>query len=540
MANPSLQIGNDNWAIKEDNLLGYSTAGTRFVPQPITMTRATLGTRVNPSGLVEDVELLGSELVTNGDFATDSDWDKLNATISGGQATVTIVGGASSYITQTLSYISGQKYKLTVTINGTSGKEIKFQDRGNNTGGLTITNGTVTLDGSDQNIEIYWIANSNSNGIVIGRSSSGDYSFTVDNVSVKEATIDNLPRVDYTDGTSSLLVEPQRTNLITSSEDFSGWSKNQIVVTTISETSPLGGTVSKVVGANNSTLKLLYKNNFINSSKVFSVLVKKSGYDFASIRIGSGGGTVIFDLVNGVVGDMTSGLVSTDYKIEDYGSGWFRLSARFPAFTGDTYMSITGVASNSIYSTTGNGVDGILLAYAQIEEGSYPTSYIPTSGSTVTRNQETYTKTGISDKINSTEGVLFLEMSALSNDGTNKQISISDGTSSQRIYFGFRTTDNEIIMSSNNVASGSYNSVTHVLNNATLNNKFAFKYKENDFALWVNGVEVGTDLIGVVPTGLNKLSFDNGSGSSPFYGKVKQLQIFKTALSDSELATLTT
>ena len=64
MANPSLQIGNDNWAIKEDNLLGYSTAGTRFVPQPITMTRATLGTRVNPSGLVEDVALLGSELVT--------------------------------------------------------------------------------------------------------------------------------------------------------------------------------------------------------------------------------------------------------------------------------------------------------------------------------------------------------------------------------------------------------------------------------------------------------------------------------------------
>ena len=76
MANPSLQIGNDNWAIKEDNLLGYSTAGTRFVPQPITMTRATLGTRVNPSGLVEDVELLGSEEVTNGDFATDSDWTK--------------------------------------------------------------------------------------------------------------------------------------------------------------------------------------------------------------------------------------------------------------------------------------------------------------------------------------------------------------------------------------------------------------------------------------------------------------------------------
>ena len=52
--------------------------------------------------------------------------------------------------------------------------------------------------------------------------------FSIDNVSVKEATIDNLPRVDYTDGTSSLLVEPQRTNLITYSEDFSRLVKNQL------------------------------------------------------------------------------------------------------------------------------------------------------------------------------------------------------------------------------------------------------------------------------------------------------------------------
>ena len=42
MANPSLQIGNSNWAIKEDDLLGYSKAGTRFVPEPITMTSALI------------------------------------------------------------------------------------------------------------------------------------------------------------------------------------------------------------------------------------------------------------------------------------------------------------------------------------------------------------------------------------------------------------------------------------------------------------------------------------------------------------------
>ena len=79
MANPSLQIGNSNWAIKEDNFLGYSTVGTNYLPKPITMTRASAGTRVNPQGLVETVELLGSELVINGDFTTDlSGWTNAN------------------------------------------------------------------------------------------------------------------------------------------------------------------------------------------------------------------------------------------------------------------------------------------------------------------------------------------------------------------------------------------------------------------------------------------------------------------------------
>ena len=68
MEKPSLEIGNSNWAIKEGELLGYNRVGNDYLPIPITMTRASLGTRVNPEGLVEDVELLGSELVTNGDF----------------------------------------------------------------------------------------------------------------------------------------------------------------------------------------------------------------------------------------------------------------------------------------------------------------------------------------------------------------------------------------------------------------------------------------------------------------------------------------
>ena len=74
----------------------------------------------------------------------------------------------------------------------------------------------------------------------------------------------------------------------------------------------------------------------------------------------------------------------------------------------------------------------------------------------------------------------------------------------------------------------------------TLNNKFAFKYKENDFSVFVNGTEVSNDTVGsTFPSGtLNRLGLDTVSGL-PFYGKVKQLQVYKTALTDVQLEALT-
>jgi len=524
MANPSLQIGNDNWAIKEDNLLGYSTAGTRFVPQPITMTRATLGTRVNPSGLVEDVELLGSELVTNGDFDTDSDWTKVNSTISSGKATVTVVGGANSYITQTLSYTSGQKYKLTATINGTSGKEIKFQDRGNNSGGLTTTNGTVTLDGSDQNIEIYWIANSNSDGIVIARSTtSGDYIFTIDNVSVKEATIDNLPRVDYTDGTSSLLVEPQRTNLLTYSEDFSDSSWiNTYTITPNSIISP-DGTLNAykiTLGTGNGSLRTLNSVSS-NTDYVFSFYAKRGTASEMKYRV--------FDFTI----PFADIIPKTSYYSQTNTDSWVRIEVPFT----------TGASTTSIgcYIDSDSQGDGDFYVWgAQLEAGSYATSYIKTSGSTVTRNQETYKKTGISNLINSEEGVLFVEMASLNSDTSSIIISINDGSLSNSVAIYYYSNVNNV---ASNIFNGGNNPslIGTIPNSGTKYdfNKIALKYKSGDSALWINGIEVFTLGDSISLTGLNEISFDYGNGSFPFYGKVKQLQVFKTALSDSELAALT-
>ena len=68
MANPSLQIGSGNWAIKADELLGYRVVGNKYFPVPIDVSRATAATRVDEAGLVDYAEILGGEEVTNGDF----------------------------------------------------------------------------------------------------------------------------------------------------------------------------------------------------------------------------------------------------------------------------------------------------------------------------------------------------------------------------------------------------------------------------------------------------------------------------------------
>jgi hypothetical protein len=149
-------------------------------------------------------------------------------------------------------------------------------------------------------------------------------------------------------------------------------------------------------------------------------------------------------------------------------------------------------------------------------------------------------KTGISSLINSAEGVLFVEVAALANDGTSRQLSLSDGSSANnKISIIFTSTTNQIQAFIRAAGSISFNS-TFTLTNATSLNKLAIKWKLNDFALWVNGTDVATDISGGVPVGLSKLSFDDADGTSIFFSKVQNLIIFPSALSDAQLAELTT
>jgi hypothetical protein len=215
------------------------------------------------------------------------------------------------------------------------------------------------------------------------------------------------------------------------------------------------------------------------------------------------------------------------------------MTAALTTATGvQVYLVTSATAARKEASTLNTSV---FLWGAQLEAGSYATSYIPTTTASVTRNADQVYKTGISSLINSTEGVLYAEIAALSNDLTNRLLSLSDGTSTNRIFLGFNSLSNSIRfrVQVNNVYQAEDN---FIVADTTQYLKIGFKFKENDFALWINGVEVLVDNSGSTFSSntLNTLSFDSGAGGSEFFGKCKNLMVFPTALSDDELATLTT
>ena len=199
-----------------------------------------------------------------------------------------------------------------------------------------------------------------------------------------------------------------------------------------------------------------------------------------------------------------------------------RVSLTFTATAGTLTSTITGLVSNG-----------------QCENLSYATSYITTAGSQTTRNQDLCNNGGGLASINSTEGTLYFEGAALSDDGTTRRLAISDGTTSNRVFIGYDVFTNSVQFVVSSGGSVVVNQ-TFTISDTTQFSKLAIKYKLNDCSFWIDGVKVGTDTTALMPTGLNSLDFTQGNATIPFFGKTKALAVWKEALSDEELTELTT
>jgi hypothetical protein len=202
-------------------------------------------------------------------------------------------------------------------------------------------------------------------------------------------------------------------------------------------------------------------------------------------------------------------------------------------------VTLTSTDTNGRYGVfLLNSGDEVYVWGAQLELGSYPTSYIPTQGATATRVAETCNDAGNDQVFNGSEGVLFVEMSALANDSTTRRINLRNSSGSNQIRIEFGNSSNLISAVLFNGANQAV--INNTSNNILNSNKIAFKYKENDFALWINGVEVGTDIIGTT-IGAGILDrIDLSLSPNQTYSNIKQIQYFNTALTDLQLQQLTT
>ena len=351
-----------------------------------------------------------------------------------------------------------------------------------------------------------------------------------------ETTATNQARLNY-DPTNPqdphLLLEPTRTNRVYPNNSLTGYSTSGVSTTNNSATAPNGTNEGAKVQATTSGNAVVFRS-FSGTSGVthnISVFAKAGTHDQVRLQEGFAGANMYVNLSNGTEISSTN---ATNKKIEEYPNNWYRISFDFTSASTSLQYSV-------YFSGTYSSGDNVYLWGGQIEQGTGATSLIPTTTGIVTRTVGFASGAGTEGLFNDSEGTLFIEAAALENDGTYRVINISDGSTSNRVLIQLGNNNNQI--RADIVSGGSTQaSISTTSYTFTDYNKIALRYKQNDVALYINGTQIGIDTSANVPTGLDRIDFQNGNLGSTFYfrGKLKQLMYFDTGLTNAELITLTT
>jgi len=410
-------------------------------------------------------------------------------------------------------------------------------------------------------------------GVVLG--SSGDFNVTRNTTATRfnsagliESVASGVPRLDYftsggTAGCPALLVEASGSNLVKYSEQFdtvaNGWTAaalQTITGNTNATLDPAGLNTADLIVATTGTTNHDIRPSVGNldslvsgTTYTYSVFAKAtsavSGFlqmYFGAIGFSPASPYANFQLSGN--GAITTGTYSAA-SIQPFGNGWYRCSiTATAASSGNVAAPMQAILTSGVTRAgnfAGNGTDGVYLWGAQLEASSVATSYIPTTDAAVTRNADVINVSGaVSGCIGQSEGTLYAEVDVRNVTNGNRIVCLSDGTSDNRIILqeGANSTLQAIVT---NATSGVVDISTASGRTAGIY-KIAIGYKQNDFAVYVNGSQTGTDNTGGVPA-CNQIfigKIETTATTNQFNDRIRSVALYTTRLTDSELAALTT
>ena len=333
-----------------------------------------------------------------------------------------------------------------------------------------------------------------------------------------------IPRIDFSDDVNgALLLEPQSTNLVTYSEDFSNasWNKLNIGTGTVAVTSNQGVapngylTADRIQfnlngGVSASDRSIIRFNNSDASNRILTFYLKSFNGIDQQISLHNGAEGVPFT----VTGD------------------WQRFDFVIPS--GFNFQGL------GLLGSRGTDSSDLLVWGVQLEQGSYATSYIPTQGAISTRLAESCSQTPPSGVIGQTEGTVFLDSKMALQSINNYQLfSINNASGVDRIRVLTATAGRlRFIYQLNSGVSYSFYNPTDYSDLTSL--KIAFTYKSGDIKVYINGVLVdsSTNTLTIAQT-LTNIDIATSAGG---YNQMlfNDVQLYNTALTDAELISLTT
>ena len=366
---------------------------------------------------------------------------------------------------------------------------------------------------------------------------------------IEVAASPNLPRIDFSSGSKAVLIEPSAQNLLLRSEEFDDgyWTKNNATISANATAAPDGATTAdKIVAASGTVNANVVRQNITISAtaQTISVFLKQGEFTWSRVRIfdrrDSTGYSLFINLATGELGAIPAG---TTAAISIAANGFYRVQFSIPAtvvvFSTECDVYIGPASSDGVVEVSGDGVKGIFAWGVQLETGAVATSYIPTTTGTITRNADVITLANASEYIGQTEGTLYAEVDVRTFTNTGVFLSISDGTSSNRIQI-YKFTNGQIYADRISATQSALTSITTNVLSAGIY-KIAFAYQSGDSALFINGIQIGSNATQTFTFGtIDKINvgarFDN---TQIFNDRIRAAAIYTTRLSDAQLIDMT-